>query len=489
MSRVFVSYRRADTQGSAGRLHQSLLDYFGGDQVFMDVNGLVPGELWSERLFAELGESDVLVVVIGPRWLTVNDQQGRRLDDPNDVVRREIELAFSRDKIVVPVLVEGASLPEESQLPPSLVGLRAHQAFVLFPERWNDDMKLLITHLEEVTKYKYRRGFWRSDVADASMWVGDETLRFKAAIEKCIENRQVLDPMYYYVASTSFQNWMNLTREPGYKYYQAAIDFYERCAGDIADAILAQTPNRHVDFVSLGPGDGKKDRMLIRAFFEASCVPPVSSLYYYPYDINSQMITQSLKEIGEDAGIPRNRLRVKAIVSSFRVLTTFVPLYRDYRDGPNVLSFLGNTLGNMPQDRDFLEYLHRHAMASGDFLLLEVKRRVDFASRVDKARLADELRNRFTIGPLEVLGTQYDPENLERKVEERRSQVPKSQTLCSYYRGLRYKGETLREPFLLSYIHEYDEAELIREARDIGFDVVKDWPDESEAIILLMRKR
>lgn len=64
---------------------------------------------------------------------------------------------------------------------------------------------------------------------------------------------------------------------------------------------MAQTPNRHVDFVSLGPGDGKKDRMLIRAFFEASCNPPVSSLYYYPYDINSQMITQSLKEIGEDA--------------------------------------------------------------------------------------------------------------------------------------------------------------------------------------------
>lgn len=123
---------------------------------------------------------------------------------------------------------------------------------------------------------------------------------------------------------------------------------------------------------------------------------------------------------------------MKAIVSSFRVLTTFVPLYRDYRAGPNVLSFLGNTLGNMPQDRDFLEYLHRHAMGSGDFLLLEVKRRVDAASRVDKARLADELRNRFTIGPLEVLGIQYNPENLERKVEERRSQIPKSQTLCSY---------------------------------------------------------
>lgn len=489
MSRIFISYRRLDTQGSAGRLHQSLVDHFGSDQVFMDVEGIVPGELWSEKLFAELGECDALIVVIGPKWLTVADQQGRKLDDPEDVVRREIELAFSRQKVVIPVLVEGASMPTPDDLPGELARLPTHQGTVVSHNRWADEVKLLIKYIDDVTRNKYRRGFWRSDVADASIYVGEETLDFKRSIENCIENREVLDPMYYYVAASSFQNWISLTQEPGYRFYHEAIDFYGHRANEIAEVILEQVRCNHVDFVSLGPGDGRKDRMLVRALFEAAAPTPVSSVYYYPYDVNAQMITHSLKEIAGDAGILRNRMRVKAIVSSFRVLTRFVPLYRDYRPGPNVLSFLGNTLGNMPQDRDFLKKLHNDAMSSGDLLLLEVKKRVDAASREEKARLADELRNRFTIGPLELLGIPYDPERLHRKMEERRSQIPGSQTLCSYYHGLRYNGEELPEPFLLSYIHEYDADALTREARDIGFDLVQDWPDAKLANVLLLRKR
>jgi hypothetical protein len=110
---IFIAYRRADSLGHAGRVGELLMRDFGRWQVFKDIESLPPGQDFVEYVRAALGRALVVVVVVGPRWLTLSGQDGqRRLDDPTDLHREEIRTALARGLPVFPVLVEGASGPQ-----------------------------------------------------------------------------------------------------------------------------------------------------------------------------------------------------------------------------------------------------------------------------------------------------------------------------------------------------------------------------------------
>src|SRR5437762_1624882 len=106
---IFVSYRRDGSSHLAGRLSDRLADRFGEGQVFMDVYTIELGVDFVEEIDRSLAACKVLLAIIGPNWLTAADKEGyRRLDDPEDMVRLEIETALARDVRVIPILVEGA---------------------------------------------------------------------------------------------------------------------------------------------------------------------------------------------------------------------------------------------------------------------------------------------------------------------------------------------------------------------------------------------
>jgi TIR domain len=99
-SRVFISYRRQESSGLAGRLYDWLAARFGNDQVFMDVDTIALGVDFAEVITQAVSTCQVLLAVIGPRWLDLTDENGqRRLDDPNDIVRLEIAAALERGKV------------------------------------------------------------------------------------------------------------------------------------------------------------------------------------------------------------------------------------------------------------------------------------------------------------------------------------------------------------------------------------------------------
>jgi hypothetical protein len=103
---IFISYRRDDSSAFAGRLYDRLVERYGMDQVFMDVDNIPPGVDFAEAIAQAVGTCDVLLAVIGQHWLTVTGQDGRRrLDNPRDMVRLEVEAALTRDVPVIPVLV------------------------------------------------------------------------------------------------------------------------------------------------------------------------------------------------------------------------------------------------------------------------------------------------------------------------------------------------------------------------------------------------
>jgi hypothetical protein len=125
---VFISYRRADSLGTAGRIRDKLATVFGDEHVYFDIATIPPGVDFRVHLDMMVSECEYVLVLIGPRWLDIADDGGRRLDQPGDWVRTEIESALRRGIPVVPVLVEGAPMPRPEQLPESIRDLAFRNA-------------------------------------------------------------------------------------------------------------------------------------------------------------------------------------------------------------------------------------------------------------------------------------------------------------------------------------------------------------------------
>ena len=149
-SGIFISYRRDDSGGHAGRLFDTLVERFGDDRIFMDVDHIGPGQDFVEILEQALGSCEILLAVIGRHWLSGAGGTSRRLDDPHDFVRLEISTALRRKVHVIPILVEGAVMPSPRDLPGELSPLSRRQAIELRDPRWKHDVTWLIGALEKV---------------------------------------------------------------------------------------------------------------------------------------------------------------------------------------------------------------------------------------------------------------------------------------------------------------------------------------------------
>jgi hypothetical protein len=145
---VFISYRRRETAGHAGRLYDRLAEHFGDERVFMDLR-MEPGLDFVEQIDEAVTHCDALLSLIGAQWLDMRDAHGRRrLDDPNDFARLEVESALARNVRVIPVLLQDAKMPEPEDLPESLAPLSRRHAIELSDERWDYDVGRLIEVLD-----------------------------------------------------------------------------------------------------------------------------------------------------------------------------------------------------------------------------------------------------------------------------------------------------------------------------------------------------
>jgi hypothetical protein len=149
--KVFITYRREETAAHAGRLYDAMVARFGEANVFMDVD-MAPGVDFVERITEAVAACHVLIVVMGPRWATVEDEQGRaRLADPEDFVRLEVETALRRPDVTpIPVLVAGARMPNRENLPPEVRAITRRNALELGDQRWRYDVGRLISTLDEL---------------------------------------------------------------------------------------------------------------------------------------------------------------------------------------------------------------------------------------------------------------------------------------------------------------------------------------------------
>ena len=172
MAGTFISYRREDAAGYAGRLRESLERRLGTARVFRDVDTVRPGQDFVQAIESRLSDCAVMLAVIGREWATAKDLAGsRRLDEPFDFVRLEIAAALARPNVlVVPVLVEGAAMPTAAELPENMRTLARRQAVTVRDETWDSDVDRLVNVIESAISM---RDPARADapISAARLWV------------------------------------------------------------------------------------------------------------------------------------------------------------------------------------------------------------------------------------------------------------------------------------------------------------------------------
>ena len=147
--RIFISYRREDSIGQAGHLRGDLSRHFGSQKIFMDLYAIEVADDFFERITTALDSCNVVVLLIGKRWLTAEENNVRRLDNPKDFVRLEIAMALSRGIKIIPVLINGATMPREEDLPEDLQRLARYQPFEVSDKRWEFDVPQLLKIIDK----------------------------------------------------------------------------------------------------------------------------------------------------------------------------------------------------------------------------------------------------------------------------------------------------------------------------------------------------
>jgi hypothetical protein len=155
MPRIFISYRREDNRHAAGRIFDQLVQRLGDESVFKDVHSIPPSTDFEQYIKESIRAADIALVVMGEHWLTISDDHGnRRLDDPEDLVRKELEYCIQSRIGIIPVLVDTASMPDVDELPSSLRLLTKLQAAHLRDRDFKYDFENLF---EAIKQYEERK--------------------------------------------------------------------------------------------------------------------------------------------------------------------------------------------------------------------------------------------------------------------------------------------------------------------------------------------
>jgi len=170
VSGIFISYRRDDSAATVGRIYDRLVEAFGKEVVFKDVDSIPLGADFPQYIGGVIQRCAVALVVIGPQWAEARGEDGQpRLANPGDFVRLEAETALQRGIPVIPLLVQGAGIPKPEQLPPSMRGLVSRNATpIRYDPDFDNDMRRLINTLESEYQIPARGAFVAPALAGAA---------------------------------------------------------------------------------------------------------------------------------------------------------------------------------------------------------------------------------------------------------------------------------------------------------------------------------
>ena len=148
--KIVISYRRDDSAGQAGRIYDSLCQHFGAEQIFIDIDTIEPGINFVKAIEDAVSSCDVLLAIVGRRWLENDNKTTRRIDSLDDFVRLELATALTRGIRVIPVLVQGAAMPSPQSLPEDLREFAQRNALEVSDLHWKSGMERLVNVINRI---------------------------------------------------------------------------------------------------------------------------------------------------------------------------------------------------------------------------------------------------------------------------------------------------------------------------------------------------
>lgn len=315
---------------------------------------------------------------------------------------------------------------------------------------------------------------------DAALYTADDSVG-RQEIIKAIEGRTLIPNRYLYSSDAGADNWVRLCEDPEYRHHRESVDFWSSRAGhDVTTMIREKIGQADFDFVSLGPGDGQKDAVLVEGWLESG-----ASVFYYPYDVSLPLVSRAIRTVRTETQGSKDGLHIKAVLADFKHLGTVSEVF-SHRATPNVVGLLGNSLGNLRGELKFLQDLRRQ-MSDEDLLILEVR----LKSHEDQLpELATPQSLHFDFGPLEhYLGLTFDEAKMTFSTKRGISSIDNTDTTVVACKDLSIPGATATEAKLI-YIHEYEEKAFVS-AIEERFEIVKLKPgNENERfLVCVLRKK
>jgi Histidine-specific methyltransferase, SAM-dependent/Predicted nucleotide-binding protein containing TIR-like domain len=291
-----------------------------------------------------------------------------------------------------------------------------------------------------------------ANVCDSAIYYARRRYGYKDDIRQLVLAGKVIPSLYYYATEEGAEFWLKMSSNPQYRFKSNSMRLIREVAKGVAEAVRdSVNGDGSVDLVSLGSGDGQKDRLLLTALGEK-----VPSLTYYPLDISDALIADCIKNIPSSyAGI-----KTKAIIGDFIDLEVLRSVYED-RPSPNIFSVLGNTFGNT-DEAQIIEALQK-SMFPGDFLLIEINCDIKEVGSTNSF-LENEDTLRYACIPLEMIDQKIDLTKVIVR-EEERSVFSCAKSSATLYGEIALDGKEITE-VPLAFDHRYPLDGFERELAD-----------------------
>lgn len=309
---------------------------------------------------------------------------------------------------------------------------------------------------------------------DAALCTEERTQIARTAILDHARDDDLLPGRYLYDNEVGTDHWVSLCKDLKYNYFHRGLRYWgEEAAGfvEVIEGLIGD----EFDFISLGPGDGQKDLEIIRAWVKRDL-----DVIYYPYDVSLRMIACAVRSVRK----LRAPVRLRAVLADFEDLSKIDTVFAS-RDAPNVISLLGNSLGNIADELTFVRNL-RALMKPNDLLLLEVRLK---GAGGGPSEASHPKAKRFYFSPLEhYLAVSYDANKVKSREDDRGlSKIPGAESTLIYYEDFEFEGETFSDTKLLC-ITEYGQDDFIDAIEKVGFECILPKIDDSGSFLVCLMK-
>ena len=443
--------------------------------------GIDGGVKWRQQLVSEARDCTKVIAFVTKNYLESIPSQW------------EIGLALAYEKDIVPIILLGEEkIPGLEDI--NHINISDKEALTTFLQK----------NIDEGRKYpvnKISRGFKDIDklikskqnkLRSGSKRIVDVKYLIQS-VNHCGNPRQeikeklgneVLSEYLLYCTPLGAHRWLQLCDDVEYESQVESLQFIMSMREDIFNVMSKECLGRNPDFISLGPGNGAKDNILLRQFVKHKTLNDNPILYYYPYDISSHMLLRTNDKIINDESL--GRIQITAVQGNFDEIGVAIEEIIDMRPGPNIIGFLGNTLGNKSDELTFLTSLHS-AIHVGDYLLLEV--RLVEGLRENSPGGSDDIRKRFNFSPLEEIGVEYEPDKLKYVDRGKLSQLDDAVTIRGIYRDFEFDGANRIDEATLCHINYYNLDTLSKKVAGLGFKVCLQKESENKIVGLLVLEK